>query len=202
MHYLEGTHSMLRNSCLVLFLFAGVAAADVQTGLVQSGGQPIPGASVTVQCGTDKIPTVTDDAGRFTVGGLPSTPCKYTVLIFGFEPSEKEAAASATPLGFDLKLQERASIPVAPSDKPVASAVAPAAAPAATPAPAAPADLGPRPSLTGNRGGQQRNGRNQQAGRGAPGGSFQALSLTQNEDAIGSDSPTIAEDTNGGAGAT
>ncbi len=205
---------MLRNSCLALLLLAGVAAADVQTGVVRSGGQPIPGASVTVQCGTDKIPTVTDDAGRFEVGGLPSTPCKYTILIFGFEPVEKEAAASATPLGFDLKLQERASIPVAPSDKPATPAPAPAAA-APTPAPAAPVDLGTRPSLTGNQpgpgrggrnNGQQQNARNgQQAGRGAGqqqgrGGGFQALSLTQNEDAIGSDSPTIAQDTNGGAG--
>jgi hypothetical protein len=201
---------MLRKSCLALLLLAGVAAADVQTGAVRSGGQPIPGASVAVQCGTDKISTVTDDAGRFELGGLPSTPCKYTILIFGFEPAEKEAAASATPLGFDLKLQTRASVPVAPGDKPPAPAPAPVAAPAA-PAPAAPVDLGTRPSLTGNqgpgRGGRngQQNARNQQAGRGAAqqqgrGGGFQALSLTQNEDAIGSDSPTIAQDTNGGSG--
>jgi len=202
---------MLRNSCLALLLLAGVATADVQTGVVRSGGQPIPGASVTVQCGTDKIPTVTDEAGRFEVGGLPSTPCKYTVLIFGFEPVEKEAAASATPLGFDLKLQQRASVPVAPSDKPATPAPAPTPAAAApTPAPAAPVDLGTRPSLTGNqqgpgrggRNGQQQNARNgQQAGQQqGRGGGFQALSLTQNEDAIGSDSPTIAQDTNGGAG--
>jgi hypothetical protein len=199
---------MLRNSCLALLLFAGVAAADVQTGVVRSGGQPIPGASVTVQCGTDKIPTVTDEAGRFEVGGLPSTPCKYTILIFGFEPVEKDAAASATPLGFDLKLQTRASVPVAPSDKPATPAPAPtpAAAPP-TPAPAAPVDLGTRPSLTGNQQGPGRGGRNtgqqQNARNGQPagrGGGFQALSLTQNEDAIGSDSPTIAQDTNGGAG--
>ncbi|HXE62522.1 MAG TPA: TonB-dependent receptor [Bryobacteraceae bacterium] len=200
---------MLRKSCLALLLLAGVAAADVQTGTVRSGGQPIPGASVAVQCGTDKISTVTDDAGRFEIGGLPSTPCKYTILIFGFEPQEKEAAASATPLGFDLKLQQRASVPVAPGDKPAPPAPAPVAAPPAA-VPAAPVDLGQRPSLTGNqqgpgRGGRngQQNARNQQGGRGAApqGGGFQALSLTQNEDAIGSDSPTIAQDTNGGTGA-
>ncbi|HVY93475.1 MAG TPA: carboxypeptidase-like regulatory domain-containing protein [Bryobacteraceae bacterium] len=204
---------MLRKSCLALLLLAGVAAADVQNGVVRSGGQPIPGASVTVLCGTDKIPTITDEAGRFEVGGLPSTPCKYTVLIFGFEPAEKEAAASATPLTFDLKLQERASIPVAPGAKPATPAPAPTPAPAAQPpaaAPQTPVDLGTRPSLTGNqgpgRGGQngrggQQNARNQQGGGQQGGGGFQALSLTQNSDVIGSDSPTIAEDTNGGAGA-
>ena len=64
---------MLRSTCAALLLFAGVAAADVQTGIVRSGGQPIPGATVTAECGTDKITTVTDDAGRFEIGGLPST---------------------------------------------------------------------------------------------------------------------------------
>jgi hypothetical protein len=198
---------MLRKSCLALLIFASVAAADVQTGAVRSGGHPIPGASVMVQCGTDKISTVTDDAGRFELGGLPSTPCKYAILIFGFEPAEKEAAASATPLAFDLKLQDRASLPVAPGEKPVAPP--PAATPAAAPPAAAPTDLGPRPSLTGNQGGGrgqngragQQNARNQQNGRGGAqaGGGFQSLSLTQNEDAIGSDSPTIAQDAGGGS---
>ncbi len=75
---------MLRSSCVALLLFAGIAAADVQTGLVRSSGQPIPGATITAECGTDKITTVSDDAGRFEIGGLPSTSCKYTVLMFGF----------------------------------------------------------------------------------------------------------------------
>ncbi len=77
---------MLKSTCLALLIFTGIASADVQTGVVRSGGQAIPGATITAECGTDKITTVTDDAGRFEMGGLPSTPCKYTVLIFGFEP--------------------------------------------------------------------------------------------------------------------
>lgn len=64
---------MLRFTCLILLVFAGTAAADVQTGVVRSGGQPIPGATVSAECGTDsKITTTTDDAGRFEIGGLPS----------------------------------------------------------------------------------------------------------------------------------
>jgi hypothetical protein len=193
---------MLRNTCVALLIFAGVAAADVQTGAVRSGGQPIPGASVLVQCGTDKIPTITDDAGRFEVGGLPSTPCKYTILIFGFEPAEQEAAASTTPLSFDLKLQQRASIPVAPGDKPAIPVPAPG--PAAAPPAAGPADPGTRPALTGNRGGGRgQNARNQQGfGRGGAqtGGGFQSLSLTQNDEAIASDSPLIAQENGENAG--
>ncbi len=199
---------MLRFTCLALLGFAGIAAADVQTGVVRSAGQTIPGATVTAECGTDKITTVTDDAGRFEMGGLPSTSCKYTVLIFGFEPLQKDAVASSTPLGFDLTMQGRASIPVAPSAAPVISA-APAATPgspaAPAPAPSAPATAvaanpGPMPSLTGRggqgggqggqggRGGQFAGGRGGQNG-GRGGGGFQALSLTQNADTLASDAP-------------
>ena len=126
---------MLRSSCLILLIFAGVAAADVQTGIVRSGGQPIPGATVSAECGADsKITTTTDDAGRFEIGGLPSTSCKYTVLMFGFEPSQKDAAASSTPLSFDLTLQTQASIPVAPTPAPAVITSAPSTPPAgATP---------------------------------------------------------------------
>ncbi len=124
---------MLKSTCLALLMFAGIAAADVQTGVVRSGGQAIPGASVTAECGTDKITTVTDDAGRFEMGGLPSTACKYTVLIFGFEPLQKEAAASSTPLALDITMQGRASIPVAPGAAPPVISAAPAATPAAAP---------------------------------------------------------------------
>ena len=209
---------MLRSTCLALLIFAGVAAADVQTGVVRSGGQVIPGATVTAECGTDKITTITDDAGRFEMGGLPSTACKYTVLIFGFEPLQKDAAASATPLGFDLTMQGRASVPVAPGVVPPAPVAAPPAAAAPVAAtPAAPVDLGTMPSLTGGRGGQGggRGGTGGQGGNargGAPAGGrggqagggrggFQSLSLTQNRDALGSDSPTIAADAGGASSA-
>lgn len=143
---------MLRSICAILLVFTVAAQAEVQTGLVRSGGQPIPGATVTAECGTDpKIPTTTDDAGRFEIGGLPATPCKYTVLMFGFEPLQKDAAAASTPLTFDLTLQGHATVPVAPKPvapaAPVVTTAAPAAAPAPPPeAPAPTPDL-PRPSL-------------------------------------------------------
>jgi len=211
---------MLRSTCAILLIFAMVANAEVQTGVVRSGGQTIPGATVTAECGTDpKIPTTTDDNGRFELGGLPSTSCKYTVLMFGFEPQQKDAAASSTPLTFDLSMQSHATLPVAPS-APKPAAPAPAAVTTATPppaaAPAAPAptpDL-PRPSMAaaqaaanappargggrgarGATGATAANGRaggragQAQNGRGGAGG-FTNLSLVQNEDTpAASDAP-------------
>src|SRR5580704_2580336 len=164
---------MLRSTLPIFLLFAGVAFADVQTGIVRSGGQPIPGAIVSAECGTDsKITTTTDDAGRFEMGGLPSTSCKFTVLMFGFQPVQKDSAASSTPLTFDLSMQPHATMPVAP--KPVAPTPAPAvttAAPAPAPAPAAPAptpDL-PRPSMAAAAAAVQGGGRAGRGGRGAAG---------------------------------
>lgn len=216
---------MLRSTCLALLIFTGIAAADVQTGVVRSGGQAIPGATVTAECGTDKITTVTDDAGRFEIGGLPSTSCKYTALMFGFEPSQKEAAASSTPLALDLTMQNRASVPVAPgaapvvastpAAKPAATATAsatPGAAPGAIPG-ATPAGPGQMPSLTG-RGGQGQNGGRgaQGGGRGQGGqaqgggrGGFQNLQLNQNADSLGTDAaPALlgGADTVGGSAAS
>jgi trimeric autotransporter adhesin len=99
-------------------IFAGLAAAETQSGVVRSGGQPIPGASVTAICGSDKIATVTDEAGQFDLGGLPSTPCRFAVAIFGFEAAPRDAAASSTPLTFDLRLQARATVPADTQSRP------------------------------------------------------------------------------------
>jgi hypothetical protein len=197
---------MLRSTSAILLIFAATAVADVQSGVVRSSGQPIPGATVTAECGNDpKITTTTDAAGRFQLGGLPATECKYTVLMFGFEPLQKDAAAASTPLTFDLTLQAHATAPVAP--KPEAPAVtsapaapAPGAATPPAPQPGANAPADRRPSLAqaqraangrGRRGGarQAANGRN-----GAPAAGdedldddqtsgFQSLNLVLDSDA-------------------
>jgi hypothetical protein len=100
----------MRKSWL-FFVLAGLAVAETQTGSVHSGGQAIPGATVNADCGGQKISTVTDEAGNFEIGGLPATACKFSVAMFGFEPIEREAAATASPVTFDLKLQTRATLP-------------------------------------------------------------------------------------------
>jgi hypothetical protein len=153
---------MLRKSWLV-FVVAGLAVAETQSGKVRSGPQVIPGATVTANCGGQIITTVTDDAGNFEIGGLPNTPCTFSVGMFGFEPVSKDAAASSTPLTLDLKLQTHATLP--PVETPVAPKPAsPAEVTAQTPA--APADNGQQQAANANGGGRGRGGFGRGGGRG------------------------------------
>src|SRR6202167_3843909 len=114
---------MLRTTGLCL-IFAALALGETQSGSVFAGGQPIPGATVVAICGDDKITTVTDDAGRFEMGGLPSTPCRFSVAMFGFDAPAREATVSTTPLTCDLKLQPRAGLPADPNAPAVSSTAA------------------------------------------------------------------------------
>jgi hypothetical protein len=177
--------SLFAQAVLVPLLIVAPAVADVQTGIVRSGGRPIPGAAVTADCGSDKISTVTGNDGRFEMGGLPSTPCKFTAAMFGFELTQQDLKASSSPVTFDLKLQTRASIPVlpnavpnviAPAPKPAETASAPKASVPSTPAPTtasqSPGAPGPgRGGFGGGRGGGDRGGgAGAVGGRGGPGG--------------------------------
>jgi hypothetical protein len=103
---------MFRTTGSLLFI-VGLAFGDTQTGSVTSGGQPIPGATVVATCsaGNENITTVTDDAGRFEIGGLPATPCRFSVAMFGFEAAQREATTSSSPLTFELRLQTVATLP-------------------------------------------------------------------------------------------
>ena len=127
---------MLRKGWLV-FVLAGLTIAATQTGTVRSGSQAIPGASVTADCGGQIISTVTDAAGHFEMGGLPAAPCKLSVGMFGFEPLQRDAAASSSPLILDLKLQTHATLP--PSETPVTVAN-PQTPPPAAKSPTVPAE--------------------------------------------------------------
>jgi hypothetical protein len=199
-------------------LLVAVATAEVQTGVVRSGGRPVPGAAVTAECGSEKISTVTDGDGRFEMGGLPATPCKFSAAMFGFELVQRDVTASASLVTFELLLQKRASVPVLPSAAPkVAEALKPTAAPATAGAPAGPGrggfpgGPGVGREVTG-QGGTAGVGRGGPGGRGgtapgAPGGrgpGFQNLSLVQNTDALAPDAdiPQAAlasAEANGGA---
>ncbi len=191
---------MIRIAVLALIL-GGLAFGATESGVVRSGGQPIPGATVTAICGTAKIDTVTDDAGRFTMGGLPETPCSFSVSMFGFEPAQRQLTASDAPLNFDLKLQARATLaqtPAAPSATHSPATAPPPQQAAATSTPS----QSPTPSQAARRGGPGRGGFNGGPGRGGFGGAagrggpnnaaangrggnagFQNLSLVQNGEA-------------------
>jgi hypothetical protein len=201
---------MSRKTFLVLFIFPALGFSATQTGSVRSGSQNIPGATVFADCGTNRISTVTDDAGRFEIGGLPSTSCRFSVAMFGFEPVQREIAPSDTPLVLDLQLQKRATLAAEPAPLAGATPAKPAQVSAASPAPAPASSAASTSSNPGSantasagrgqgrgpgrggygrggfagpgRGGQQTAG----AGRGGSatgtGGGFQNLSLIQNGD--------------------
>src|ERR1700722_4253129 len=133
-------------------LLAATAFAETQSGIVRSGGQSIPGAAVTAICGTDKITTVTDDAGRFELGGLPSTPCKYTISMFGFEPAQRDLTASATSASFDLSLQTHATLAAEPTAPAIQATPPTTTEQAQTPTPAQ------TPTTPGGRRGPGRGG--------------------------------------------
>ena len=99
---------------LLPFFIATLAFAETQSGVVHSGTQVIPGATVVADCGSGRISTVTDEAGRFELGGLPATDCRFSVAIFGFEPARQQAKPAGTPLAFELQLQRRATLPANP----------------------------------------------------------------------------------------
>lgn len=174
--------------------------AENQAGVVHSGNQVIPGATVTADCGTNRITTVTDDNGRFELGGLPASPCRFTIGIFGFEPAQQTTVSSAAALAFDVKLQSRATLAREPgipesgardsSQGPGRGGFGGRAGAGRGGFPAGGFPQGARSGFPGGRGGattvnpgRQTAAANSAPGRGGRGG-FQNLDLVQNADAL------------------
>jgi Carboxypeptidase regulatory-like domain len=61
-----------------------------QTGVVKSGGQAIPGATIAATQGTTKLTTLTDENGRYAFTGLTAGTWKFRLEMFGFQAAEKE----------------------------------------------------------------------------------------------------------------
>ncbi|MCU1330367.1 MAG: hypothetical protein JWN34_5737, partial [Bryobacterales bacterium] len=202
--------------------------ADTQAGFVRSSGQPIPGAAVLVECGTEKIRTITGPDGHFEVGALPAAPCQFHIAMFGFEQAQQEVKPSATPLTFDLKLQTRATLPVERTAQTAASTGSAAPSPGrggfgggrgrggvgrggfgrgGTPPATGETAAGPgRGGVPGGRAGQGtgRGGPASGAPGSANGGGFQNLSLVQNGEGVtpeNENTPALGNlaDMNGGA---
>ncbi len=92
---------------VLLFLtFAGLAAA--QTGYVHSGGQAIPGATVTATAGGKTYTTTTGADGHYTFLGVPDGKGTIQVQMFGFDPVSKPSVLGpiGNPLDFNLQLAE------------------------------------------------------------------------------------------------
>ncbi len=105
---------MLNRAILLAFVFLGsallcAAQGSVSlSGIVKSGGQPIPGATVTATLGKQKAVTVTDDDGRYQFEDLTPGSWAVTVQLFGFTPTSLEIQLTATATAdWDLALRPR-----------------------------------------------------------------------------------------------
>ncbi len=82
-------------------------SAFAQSGFVKSGGQPIPGATITALQGEQKFATVTDSDGHYGFSLLGPGAWTVTVDMFGFDTQKKDVdfAASTGPVNFELTLK-------------------------------------------------------------------------------------------------
>lgn len=85
----------------------GLLSAAPYTGLVRSGNQPIPGASVTASQNGKVLTTVTGEAGRFQFTDLPPGEWQIEVQMFGFVSQKGMATVAAEPLNKDWTLELR-----------------------------------------------------------------------------------------------
>src|ERR1035438_6571976 len=117
---------------------SGLMAAE-HHGAVQSGGLPIPGATITATQGDKKIVTTSDDQGAYSFPELADGTWTIEVEMMGFASLTRDVgiASDAPPAGWDLKLlPPGANL----TPKPATPAVP---APATPAAPAAPATAAP-----------------------------------------------------------
>ena len=143
---------MLRD--LVVFLTVCVAAAGLVraegpgiAGVVRSGGQPIPGATVTAIQGERRTVTSTDDAGRYAFTGLVPGGCIVEVEMFGFAPALQKVELAGQTAALDWTLELKRFPPPAPP----AAAPQPATA-ARTPEPTPQRSSGSPPQAGGAHG--------------------------------------------------
>ena len=167
--------------------FALAVSAWAQSGVVRSGGQPIPGAAVTAVQDGKTLKTVTGADGRYAFAGIAPGGWTITVTMFGFAPQHHNVAvpSASREWNFDLRLAEseamkriaaftqRAASPNANSlDTQIQSAMT-SEETAAAPTVAAPAANGNEAFLVGGSlsPGLQANA-TPDAGLGPPGGPF------------------------------
>ncbi len=91
----------------MLLIFGCAATAFGQSGFVRSGGQPIPGATVTVTQAGQALSTVTDLDGHYGFPPLAAGEWSVTIDMFGFQPLQKQVDYSLAkgPVNFDIELQ-------------------------------------------------------------------------------------------------
>src|SRR5438067_1468635 len=83
-----------------------------QTGIVTSGGQPIPGATVTATQGERVLRTLSDERGTFQFTGMGPGTWTIESDMFGFAHMRRDVQVSATPTRIDVALQLQERTPV------------------------------------------------------------------------------------------
>jgi hypothetical protein len=76
-----------------------------QSGVVRSGNQPIPGATVTATEDGKTYSTATGADGRFSFDSIPGGKGTVEVQMFGFEPAQKPAVFGPTGPDLEFNLQ-------------------------------------------------------------------------------------------------
>jgi hypothetical protein len=93
---------------IILLLLAALCGCFAQSGFVKSGGEPIPGATISITQQSQTLSTVTDADGHYTFPPLSAGPWKVTIDMFGFNPLTRTvdySAANEHPVNFDLELK-------------------------------------------------------------------------------------------------
>ncbi len=99
---------MSRLAFLLLALYLCATGLYAQSGFVRSGGQPIPGATVTASQGSQTFTTVTDADGHYGFPPLAAGAWSVSIDMFGFDPQKRQVdyEAAKGPVNFDIQLKE------------------------------------------------------------------------------------------------
>jgi hypothetical protein len=105
-------------------LLAQALMAGQHSGVVSSGGQVVPGATVTASQGDRRLVTTTDEAGRYEFKDLAPGVWVFDVAMFGFRPARRELSIVSEPSTAEWNLELKPytpATPPAPSAKPQSS---------------------------------------------------------------------------------
>jgi len=93
---------------LLIFWTVFPLSLFAQSGFIKSGGQTLPGATVTVAKNGQSFSTVSDADGHYTFPPLAPGTWSVSVDMFGFQPFKKDVDYGAVngPVNFDLLLKE------------------------------------------------------------------------------------------------
>jgi hypothetical protein len=99
---------LIRVLIFLSFITGSCATLSAQSGFVRSGGQTIPGATITITQAGQSFSTVTDIDGHYAFPPLASGVWSATIEMFGFDPLKQDVdfAAAKGPVDFNLQLKQ------------------------------------------------------------------------------------------------